>query len=586
MLRPRAATDGPPGGVGLPRSDILRPFRPALGLRISLLVAVVCLLAKPSQAQWLENGKTICNATGAQEQPVAVPDGTGGAIVAWEDFRSSGDIYAQRINGSGLPVWTANGVGVCTANNEQFDVEIAPDGAGGAILVWEDFRANGDIYAQRVNGAGVPQWTANGVALCTALDEQYAPRIVPDGAGGALVVWGDFRVGVGRIYAQKVDASGALLWGADGALACSVAADQFGGVIASDGAGGAIVAWYDFRNGLADIYAQRLDAVTGARQWGDSGVALCDTSGSQAIPAIVADGVGGAIVVWEDDRAGGKDLYAQRVNASGVAQWAVDGAPVCTTSGNQAAAVAIPLGAGEAIVSWQDGWNGADDIFVQRVGSTGAGVWTAGGVALCSTNGAQTMPSIVSDGASGAIVSWQDLRSGVADIYARRVNSAGTPQWTANGVLICGANLAQTLPAIASDGASGAVVAWEDYRGTASDIYAGRILADGTLASPTGVPGGAAVAVGYLSPNVPNPFRSETALEFSLPTPGPASLRIYDASGRLVRTIVDGVLPAGAQRARWDGLDDGGRRAAGGVYFARLLAPTVSASRKIIRVGD
>ncbi len=562
------------------------PIRPVLALRLPLLVSGVCLIAMPCQAQWFQNGKSICEATGGQEQPVAVPDGTGGAIVAWEDFRSSGDIYAQRINGSGLTVWTANGVGVCTATNEQFDVDIAPDGAGGAILVWEDFRANGDIYAQRVSAAGAPQWTANGVALCTALDEQYAPRIVADGSGGALVVWGDFRLGTGQIYAQKVDASGALLWGTNGALACSVVADQFGGVIASDGAGGAIIAWYDFRNGLADIFAQRLDAVTGARQWGDSGVAVCDTAGTQAIPVIVSDGAGGVIVLWEDNRAVGNDLYAQRLNASGVAQWAVDGAPVCTAVGNQGGAVAISLGAGEAIASWQDGRNGADDIFVQRIGSSGAGLWTAGGVALCATNGAQTMPSIVSDGAGGAIVSWQDLRSGTADIYARRVNSSGTPQWTANGVLLCGANLAQTLPAIASDGASGAVVAWEDYRFGPSDIFAGRVLADGSLPTPTGVPGGAVVASGYLAPIVPNPFRSETALEFALPTPGPASLRIYDASGRLVRTIMDGVFPAGAQRARWDGLDDGGRRVAGGVYFARLAGPDVSASRKIIRIAD
>jgi len=108
----------------------LGPIRAALALRLLLLVSIICLPAMPCQAQWFQNGTPLCQATGGQEQPVAVSDGTGGAIVAWEDFRSSGDIYAQRINGSGLTVWTANGVGVCTATNEQFDVEIAPDGAG------------------------------------------------------------------------------------------------------------------------------------------------------------------------------------------------------------------------------------------------------------------------------------------------------------------------------------------------------------------------------------------------------------------------------------------------------------------------
>jgi hypothetical protein len=555
-------------------------------IRLFLATATVCLHSASSDAQWLQNGKTICDATGGQEQPVAVADGVGGAIIAWEDFRSSGDIYAQRISPSGLTTWAGNGVGVCTASNEQFDVDIATDGAGGAILVWEDFRADGDIYAQRLNASGVSQWGTNGVALCDTANEQYAPHLISDGAGGAFVVWGDFRTGMGQIYAQKINSSGAPQWAAKGVLVCTAPADQFGGVITSDGAGGAIVAWYDFRNGLDDVFAQRLAAATGARLWGDSGVAVCDTVGSQSTPAIASDGSGGAVIFWDDRRGANADLYAQRVNASGAAQWTVDGVAICSHTGNQTRAVAIALGAGESIVAWQDGRNGADDIFAQRVGATGAGAWTGGGVGLCTMTGAQTVPSIVSDAASGAIVSWQDARSGTADVYARRINSTGTPQWTLDGVLMCGQANAQTLPVIVTDGASGAIVAWEDYRVSPSDIYAGRIMANGSLASPTGIPGGVALAPSVLLPNVPNPFLAETTLEFALAQGGPASLRIYDTSGRLVRTIVDGVLPAGVQRARWDGRDDGGRRVAGGVYFARLVGDRVSDSRKITLLTD
>jgi hypothetical protein len=69
---------------------------------------------------------------------------------------------------------------------------------GGAIVTWEDFRSgtsNGDIYAQRVNLAGGPQWTTDGVALCTAANNQYNPTIASDGAGGAIVTWSDGRSG-------------------------------------------------------------------------------------------------------------------------------------------------------------------------------------------------------------------------------------------------------------------------------------------------------------------------------------------------------------------------------------------------------
>ena len=70
--------------------------------------------------------------------------------------------------------WRVDGVPVSTAAYGQTYSTIVRDGAGGAIITWRDGR-NGvdwDIYAQRVNAAGVPQWTPNGVALCTAAGDQ------------------------------------------------------------------------------------------------------------------------------------------------------------------------------------------------------------------------------------------------------------------------------------------------------------------------------------------------------------------------------------------------------------------------------
>ena len=110
--------------------------------------------------------------------------------------RGDSDIYAQRVNASGVPQWTADGVALCTAANYQAYPTIVSDGAGGAIVTWQDGRSGyrnsaADIYAQRVNALGVPQWTADGVALCTAASSQGSPTIVSDGAGGAIVTWQD-----------------------------------------------------------------------------------------------------------------------------------------------------------------------------------------------------------------------------------------------------------------------------------------------------------------------------------------------------------------------------------------------------------
>jgi len=73
-----------------------------------------------------------------------------------------------------------------------------------------------------------------------------------------------------------------------------------------------------------------------------------------------------------------------------------------------------------------------------------------------------------------------------------------------------------------------------------------------------------------LARNVPNPFNPSTEIAFALPRNGLVSLRIFDLAGRVVRTLVDEQLAAGAHAVTWHGLDDKGAQAASGTYFYRL----------------
>jgi hypothetical protein len=155
----------------------------------------------------------LCTAANIQLYPTIVSDGAGGAIATWGDFRSgNADIYAQRVNAAGVPQWTADGVAVCRAGNYQYNPKIVSDGAGGGIVTWFDARSGSSyrIYAQRVNAAGVPQWTVGGVALSTTANTQLDPTIVSDGAGGAIVTWQDLRKDYGDIYAQNINSDGTL----------------------------------------------------------------------------------------------------------------------------------------------------------------------------------------------------------------------------------------------------------------------------------------------------------------------------------------------------------------------------------------
>jgi hypothetical protein len=316
------------------------------------------------------------------------------------------------------------------------------------------------------------------VPICTAANAQTEQQVCSDGAGGAILAWMDFRSGTNYdIYAQRVNAAGTVQWTANGVVICNATGTQHVPQIVSDGAGGAIVVWQDGRSGgTYDVYAQRVNNL-GAVQWTANGVVICNATNLQERPGIVADGAGGAIITWQDVRSGATyDIYAQRVNAAGTVQWTANGVAICTAAGNQEPPAIVSDDAGGAIMVWQDG-RATWDIYAQRVNDLGAVQWTANGVALSTATGEQASPSVIADGSGGAIASWDDTRSGGYDIYAQHVLESGAvdPAWVVNGRAVCTATGNQNVARLCPDGAGGAIVAWWDGRGATTDIYAQRV---------------------------------------------------------------------------------------------------------------
>jgi hypothetical protein len=481
-----------------------------------------------------------------------VSDGEGGVIVCWQDWRNSNsDIYAQRIDATGASLWMDGGTALCTEPSGQATPRMIADGAGGVIVGWADYRSGHfDIYAQRVDASGNVLWTADGIALCTAARNQQfelvapaLPTLVSDGTGGAIVSWLDYRAGGSDsdIYAQRVDASGNVLWATDGVVLCSPVSVQWDPAIVSDGAGGAIVAWADLRTTQWDVYAQRVSA-SGTVMWDADGIALCTAANGQYYHAAVSDGAGGAIVTWADFRrsTANNDVYAQRVDASGVVQWGPDGIALSTVGTSQWIPKIASDGAGGAIVTWYDNRSGVYDIYAQRVDASATVRWGPEGLALCTAANTQDSPAIAADGAGGAVVVWSDDRSGEGDIYAQRVDAAGAVPSPPNGFALCTARGSQSSPTILwEDGV--AYVAWEDFRsGGYPNIYAQRVkpklddLDDG--GSPGGDPASRPVPVLTLA-NHPNPFSGSTELAIGLPAPADLSIEVYDVAGRRVRML-------------------------------------------------
>jgi hypothetical protein len=222
------------------------------------------------------------------------------------------------------------------------------------------------------------------------------------------------------------------------------------------------------------------------------------------------------------------------------------------------------------------------------VDSSGAVQWTLDGVAICTAADYQCDPTIVSDGSGGAIITWEDSRSGTnSDIYAQRVDSSGAVQWTLDGVAVCTAANSQWSPTIVSDGSGGAIITWYDYRSGTSDIYAQRVDYTGS----TGVEEeqGSVVVVPIrtfqiILENSPNPFEAKTKISYALPKESRVTLTIYNVAGQKVKTLVNRMQSAGMYSADWNGKDDQGRNVASGVYFYRLDSENFKAIRKMIVV--
>ncbi len=524
----------------------------------------------------------VCTAGNDQINPAITADGSGGSIIVWQDIRNgNNDIYVQRTNINGDLLWTADGVVICTAGSSQEFPRITSDDNGGAIIIWQDYRnGSSDIYAQRVNAGGSVLWAANGIPLCTEVFDQFNVAVEADGLGGAILTWEDYRSNVVNcpdIFAQRVNSNGTILWTANGVDVCNEASAQHGPELESDDNGGAFITWYDQRAGDYDIYTQRV-ASGGAVQWTTNGVATCTMATDQLMPDICSDGAAGVIITWHDFRSTNEyDIYAQRQGPDGAVVWAVDGVVMNNNVGyDQINPVIVSDGAGGAVLAWQDYRTGTtSDIYAQRVAAAGAVLWTATGVIICTAEGDQINPQIVTDNNSGAFVTWEDYRSiSNSDIYVQRIAANAAINWPATGYLICDADGNQSFPTMADDGIAGAVVAWQDQRNGNWDIYAQGFGLFGTGIETPQTPD---VTMPHLSRAYPNPATAVIGFSFTLPGPGATELVLFDIYGRRVATLASGMMMAGTHEVSWNASST-----EAGVYFCRLSFGGMTETNRVV----
>jgi hypothetical protein len=255
------------------------------------------------------------------------------------------------------------------------------------------------------------------------------------------------------IYAQRINGSGTLLWGGGGAVVCNEPKNQgdiYKGSNAralEDGSGGVVVFFADYRN---------------------------DLLGSDLYP------------LWDND-----DVYAQRLNSSGVRQWTSSGVSVTNLDRHQYSISAVRTSGGNYAVAFYDETPSVNKAVGQLLSSTGALLW-ASPVNIVGSSRSLSL-RLMNDLSGNVICIYiNDLQNGtLTSVRGQKFNTSGATQWTASGLAIASnASSFPVFPRAVNSESETLVVTWRDFRSTATkaDIYGAKVAPNGTLTSWAGGP--------------------------------------------------------------------------------------------------
>jgi hypothetical protein len=423
---------------------------------------------------------TFIPAPSIQKEPAVAFDGDN-FLVVWEDDRDGlhycTDIFGARVTPDGI-VLDSFGIPISRAADIQGHPAIAFDGTN-FLVVWEDYRRRQyDIYGARVTPAGIVL-DPSGIPVCQAAAYQYAPAVAFTGTG-FLVVWRDYRNGY-DIYGTRVTADGVVL-DSTGIAISTAAHDQMEPAVAFDGAN-SLVVWQDERSGGRDLFGAR---VTPAGVVLDSmGIPISQAAGYQSAPAVAFDGTN-FLVVWNDYRTGDGDIYGARVTPAGAV---LDSAGIAIPRASvHQLYPAVAFDGTNFLVVWMEEPGDSFDIYAARVTSSGV-VLDSIGIHISDARGDEWYPAVAYDSTNYLVV-WGD---GTSDIFGARVTPHGDLLDTSS-IALTGAANTQQNPVVASDG-SNYLVVWTDVRGADQDIYGARVTQAGVVLDPAGF--AISQAVGY-----------------------------------------------------------------------------------------
>ncbi len=578
----------------------------AVLVHATLTVACVMASLGPARASWVPDGTRISSEIAEQYPFSGAPDGRGGALVTW--CRDRWEPTLSRLDANGdAGGWSP--VSIPWPTYVGYDPLTVPDGAGGAFVVfatkWCPAHCGVDptqLMVRRVAADGrIPAgWNGDMIRVGSGFGrlsphDDFAPIALSDQRGGVLVFWSDSPgwpgTGPRALHAQRIDSTGACLWGARGIVVRVCGSNQFRPGAAPDGHGGAYVTWLD--DHAPWLFAQHVEA-SGALAWAAEGVPLARTLLPNLYrPVARPDGFGGVLVAWSGPDPSGYVVSAARLSDTGRALWP-EPARIATSRTPIDSLRMVPAERGAAVLAWRVVREvNHEAIFAQKLRASGRTAWNRGPVAVCTAAGHRDYLALAPDGRNGAFVAWSDTRPD-GEVFATHLGPDGQVMegWATDGSPVC-SQLAEVWAVGLVPGADGdAYAVWTDMRTPLGEWYhlhttlAMRLLSHGVAVPPgPSAPGrpplvapdraladAAAMPAIRFTPSTGGPAH----VRFALPAAGPVRLSVFDVAGRRVWERDAGVLDAGRHEVAL------GASFAPGVYLVRLVQGRRTAVTRIV----
>ena len=444
---------------------------------------------------WIEDVEVSVVTNSIQRNPRITNSSDDGAIIVWEDGRNDPyivDLYAQKVDLNGTLVWASTSVPICTEPDDQLAPRLANDNSGGCYFVWVDGRVGGhpheDIYMQHLDTNGNFLWEENGKLICDETGEQASPLLRRDGSGNVYAIWGDKfgDVESSKIYVQILDGAGNIFLNSNGKIVYSGLCGNAENHKILDNGNNSIIIWGDSRDPLTGkrIFMQVLNS-SGTINLEENGKAITEDTGfdQENHDIVLSPNLDTIAIVWEENRFGSKQTYAQAVDMNCNYLWSNSGIIVgdilCEQQGPKISVESVPTRSENYYIGWSDFRNWMNPgIFGQKI-NDGELQWAEEGIEIVNISGDDRLTDLVE-----RFFIWQNEQWPDNNIYVKLIDEDGNtaPGWSDDGLEICGAPGNQSN-AKGLMTPQGLLVVWEDMRDTLSlkNIYGQIVTYDGEI---------------------------------------------------------------------------------------------------------